>query len=181
MEYNWEQLLTVSTDELPWSDYNDIQKQATEAKKIVSTVQRMISEAAAQYKKKKLKARSKAQANDMALMFADLEPYQSIEQIREAYGWELITDTERAHLMELWELREKTVAANGKYRDAVTDVLDTAIRNAYAPYVNLLEVAERMAALIEERKKESLRQEIAFQREMYLQGLQQELTSPETL
>ncbi len=171
MEHNWERLLTVSPDDLPWGDYDDIKKQAAEAQKVISTAQDIIIDASTRYKKKKLKARNKAQANDMALMFADLEGYESIEQIRDAYGWELISEKEMDRLMELWELRKTMVDETGKYSDPVTDVLDKAVRTAYAPYVNLIEVSARMASLIEERQKEILRQDIAFEREKYLRGL----------
>ncbi len=171
MDYNWEILLTVSPDNLPWRDYKEIQKKAKEAQKIVSTVRSIINDSAVRYKKRKLKARNKAQAEDMALRFADLEKYSSKRDIQDAYGWEFITEREMDRLNELWDLREAMVDENGKYSDPVTDVLELAITSACEPYANLIAVARRMDSIVAEQNQNNIRREVAFEREKYLRGL----------
>jgi len=55
-------------------------------RKDIRTAQKYIKDALAQYRKKKLNTRSKAAANSAAV-FAELEDYRSVEEIRDAYGW----------------------------------------------------------------------------------------------
>ena len=56
------------------------------------TARKYIKDALARYRKDKTRSRSKAKAEDP---FADLEQYSSREDIRDAYGWELITGRNR--------------------------------------------------------------------------------------
>ena len=81
----------------------------------LETAQEGIQEAIARYRKVKLRARSKKQANSPDV-FAELDAYSSQEDIRTAYGYEMISESEMDRLMNLWELREQSKQAEGPYR-----------------------------------------------------------------
>ena len=59
----------------------------------VETAQESIQDAIGRYRKRKLRARSKAKAN-AADVFSELDQYSSMEDIRNAYGYEVITEHE---------------------------------------------------------------------------------------
>lgn len=82
----------------------------------VETAQEIIQDAIGRYRKQKLRARSKAKAN-AADVFSELDEYSSIEDIRNAYGYEVITEHEMDRLMNLWELREQSHEKEGPYTD----------------------------------------------------------------
>lgn len=89
--------------------------------------------------KKKTKARSMAKAE--AGPFAELEDWESMEQIQDAYGYGEITADRRDKLTDLWEARE--AARNSrkgadKYHDLVTEMLETAIRRVGNEYADML-------------------------------------------
>ena len=91
------------------------------------------------YVKKKTKARSMAKAE--ADPFAELEGWESMEQIQDAYGYGEITADRRDKLTDLWEARE--AARNSrkgadKYHDLVTEMLETAIRRVGNEYADML-------------------------------------------
>ena len=64
----------------------------------LETAQEGIQEAIARYRKVKLRARSKKQANSPDV-FAELDAYSSQEDIRTAYGYEMISESEMDRLM----------------------------------------------------------------------------------
>ena len=104
-------------------------------------------EAMNRYIKKKTRARSVAKAE--ADPFAELEGWESLEQIQEAYGYGEITSDRRDKLTDLWEAREaaqRKGKKDGKYHDLVTDMLARAIHSVGNEH------ADEIAAYEEERR-----------------------------
>ncbi len=77
--------------------------------------------------------RSKAKANSEDI-FRPLEEYDSQVDIQNAYGYEMITETEYDRLMELWELRAQSVQKAGPYKDRVVEMLELAARAIWDAY-----------------------------------------------
>jgi len=100
-------------------------KEIAGIRKDIATARTHISDALARYRKAKLKARSKKQAQEKP--FAELEGYPTRESIRDEYGWDLITEARMYHLFDLWDLREKCGKQETVYRDRVTDMLERAM------------------------------------------------------
>ena len=102
------------------------ERRAVEAlKKDIQTAQDSIQDAVSRYRKAKLRTRSKAKANSEDI-FRPLEEYDSQVDIQNAYGYEMITETEYDRLMELWELRAQSVQKAGPYKDRVVEMLELA-------------------------------------------------------
>lgn len=99
----------------------------------VETAQESIQDAIGRYRKRKLRARSKAKAN-AADVFSELNQYSSIEDIRNAYGYEVITEHEMDRLMNLWELREQSQRSDGPYIDRVIEMMELASRAIWVKY-----------------------------------------------
>lgn len=156
LNYNWEKLLSEAEETLPWNDYNAIIAEAKLAQETYLTARSIVYDAQTRYKKKKLNARNKKQAEDMKLCFADLEGYDKEQDIQDAYGWNFITEKEMDRLLALWQLREKYVDENGNYSDPVIDLLDSAMSLLFKPYANQIKVANRMRDIIEAQKKEKM-------------------------
>ena len=78
-------------------------------KKDLRIAQDSIQDAIARYRKAKLRARSKAKASSEDI-FLPLEEYSSRTDIQDAYGYEMISETEYDRLMTLWELRARSLA-----------------------------------------------------------------------
>lgn len=81
--------------------------------------------------------------------FAELEGWESLDQIQEAYGYGEITSDRRDKLTDLWEAREaaqRKGKKDGKYHDLVTDMLARAIHSVGNEY------ADEIAAYEEERR-----------------------------
>lgn len=70
--------------------------------------------------------------------FADLEGYNSKKDIQEAYGWEIITEAEMDRLNALWDAREASLSAAGKYEDRVTKMLERALNSVADEYIDQL-------------------------------------------
>lgn len=90
-----------------WEATTEQQKKAHEMQAIYKaqeTARQAIQEAMNRYIKKKTRARSMAKAE--ADPFAELEGWESLEQIQEAYGYGEITSDRRDKLTDLWEARE---------------------------------------------------------------------------
>ena len=105
-----------------------VERRAIEAlKKDIQTAQDSIQDAVSRYRKAKLRTRSKAKANSEDI-FRPLEEYDSQVDIQNAYGYEMITETEYDRLMELWELRAQSVQKAGPYKDRVVEMLELAAR-----------------------------------------------------
>lgn len=91
------------------------------------------------YVKKKTKARSMAKAE--ADPFAELEGWESMEQIQDAYGYGEITADRRDKLTDLWEAREaarNSRKSADKYHDLVTEMLEVTIRRCGEEYDEML-------------------------------------------
>lgn len=99
----------------------------------LETAQEGIQEAIARYRKVKLRARSKKQANSPDV-FAELDAYSSQEDIRTAYGYEMISESEMDRLMNLWELREQSKQTEGPYRDRCVEMLKLAGQAVWDAY-----------------------------------------------
>ena len=105
-----------------------VERRAIEAlKKDIQTAQDSIQDAVSRYRKAKLRTCSKAKANSEDI-FRPLEEYDSQVDIQNAYGYEMITETEYDRLMELWELRAQSVQKAGPYKDRVVEMLELAAR-----------------------------------------------------
>ena len=125
-----------------WASQPDQLKREREVKdvrKAMDDARAVMQDGLNRYVKKKTKARSMAKAE--ADPFAELEGWESMEQIQDAYGYGEITADRRDKLTDLWEARE--AARNSrkgadKYHDLVTEMLETAIRRVGNEYVDML-------------------------------------------
>lgn len=99
-------------------------------KKDRDTARKYIKDALARYRKDKTRSRSKAKAEDP---FADLQPYSSREDIRDAFGWEIISEKEMDRLIKLWDLREESKNKT-TLEDRVTEMLELAFRACGSEY-----------------------------------------------
>ncbi|MDR1558697.1 MAG: hypothetical protein LBS84_03170 [Clostridiales bacterium] len=108
------------------AQYREKERNARDIRKDIAAARAIIESGLARYKKKKLRARSLKQAEGPNL-FAELEPYESKQEIQEAFGWGYISDTEMHRLWDMWDARENAAANNGKYSDRVTQMLEQAI------------------------------------------------------
>lgn len=133
-----------------WEATTEQQKKTHEMQAIYKaqeTARQAIREAMNRYIKKKTRARSVAKAE--ADPFAELEGWESLDQIQEAYGYGEITSDRRDKLTDLWEAREaaqRKGKKDGKYHDLVTDMLARAIHSVGNEY------ADEIAAYEEERR-----------------------------
>ena len=153
----------INVENYRWSDLEENKKKCNEIKKDISTARGIIGDALTRYIKKKLNARSKKQAEDMALMFKDLEEYGSEREIQDAYGWDIITEKEADRLIDLWRKREKYVNENGKYQDRVTDMVQRAIYGIGDNFIDFLTETEEAERIANERKKEIERENIRYE------------------
>ena len=116
----------------------------------------LITSAVIRYRKEKLKKKSLKDAEQDDL-FAELDDYTSREDIRNCYGYEMITEKEMDRLFYLWDLREeqKQKKRNEGYEDNVTKMLHTAenaIEDKYRERKEELEEIEEKA-LAEARRR----------------------------
>lgn len=137
-----------------WGTHKDQMAEADKIKKDISTARGIINDALLRYKKKMLKARSKKQVEDMSLLFKDLEPYRHEEDIRDAYGWDFISEKEMDRLMDLWEARKKYIDESGKFRDRVTDLVQTAMNGIGGEYFDFLDDTQEAEYFLQNQKKE---------------------------
>lgn len=109
-------------------------------RKAMDDARAVMQDGLTRYVKKKTKARSMAKAE--ADPFAELEGWESVEQIQNAYGYDEITADKRDKLLDLWEAREAAQnsrkAGDNKYHDLVTEMLETAIRRVGNEYADML-------------------------------------------
>lgn len=90
-----------------WASQPDQLKREREVKairKAMDDARAVMQDGLNRYVKKKTKARSMAKAE--ADPFAELEGWESMEQIQDAYGYGEITADRRDKLTDLWEARE---------------------------------------------------------------------------
>lgn len=97
--------------------------------KYVSKVVEEILGAKNKYLRAKTKSRSTKLANDMNKRFAELNGYDSYQDLQESYGCGSLTSKEYDRLCDLWELRQKLQIKNNqeKYEDEITKLYDIAI------------------------------------------------------
>ena len=154
--------------------WNDFHEREAEAKKIsydILTARGLITDALGRYKKKKLNARNKAQAEDMNLRFAELENYTSERDLQDAYGYDIITEKEYERLTDLWELRKSCVDENGKFHDRITELLESAMYSIGEKYMDELREVDNMRRLVNEREKDIERKNIDNDYKKYKAGL----------
>ncbi len=144
-------------------------------KKDIRISQNLIRDAISTYRKKKLKVRSKAAAN-VENPFAKLDDYASIESIRDAYGWELITEDKMQQLMELWDLRANAKSQSGIYRDRIIDMLTAAIDDIFNrfgdPIVNYDEKVAQMRKDAEYVAHENYKNDVERERAQYVRDME---------
>lgn len=145
-------------DALPWQDFESIKIEATRIRKDMATADELIKDAIARYKKKKLSARSKKQAEELVAMFADLEEYDSLDDIQDAYGYDSITERERDRLMSLWEAREQARHNNGIFTDRVIEMLEIARRVIGDKYLDTLDMADTMQRVADQQREQLTRE-----------------------
>ncbi len=87
-------------------------------------VSELITNAVIRYRKEKLKKKSLKKAEEENA-FAELDDYSSRENIRDCYGYDMITEAEMDRLFYLWDLREeqRTKKRSEVYEDQVTKML----------------------------------------------------------
>lgn len=121
---------------LQGEDFRERQREVRAIQKDISTARGVIADGIARYKKARLRVRSKKVATENP--FADLEGYNSKKDIQEAYGWEVITEAEMDRLNALWDAREASLSAAGKYEDRVTKMLERALNSVADEYIDQL-------------------------------------------
>ena len=87
-------------------------------------VSELITNAVIRYRKEKLKKKS-AKAAEEENAFYEIEDYPSRESIRDAYGYDVITEAEMDRLFYLWDLREEQAQKKRTtvYEDTVTKMM----------------------------------------------------------
>lgn len=87
-------------------------------------VSELMTNAVIRYRKEKLKKKSLKKAEDENA-FSELDDYTTREDIRNCYGYEMITEAEMDRLFYLWDLREeqRTKKKSEVYEDQVTKML----------------------------------------------------------
>ena len=81
------------------------EREVKAVRKAMDDARAVMQDGLTRYVKKKTKARSMAKAE--ANPFAELEGWESMEQIQDAYGYGEITADRRDKLTDLWEAREE--------------------------------------------------------------------------
>lgn len=140
-------------------------REIDQLRKDISKARGVIAEALTQYRKKKLKAKSKKQAEENP--FEDLKGYDRKIDILDAYGYGCITEHEKDRLEELWDLREQSGRNSTKYTDRVTEMLERAMDSVGDLYVDqLFEYDMKVRRMHKEAEKTARENnERTFQRE----------------
>lgn len=121
---------------LQGQNFREQKREISAIQKDIGTARGVIADGIARYKKVRLRVRGKKAAEENP--FADLVNYNSREDIRNAYGWEIITEHEMDRLMALWDAREKSLASDKKYEDRVTQMLERALNAIGDEYMDQL-------------------------------------------
>ena len=161
----------IDIEKYRWGDLKENKKKADEIRKDCSTARGIINDALTRYIKKKVGARSKKQAEDMALMFKDLEEYKSEREIEDAYGWDIITEKEADRLKDLWRKREQYVNESGKYQDRVTDLVQRAMNSIGEEYIDFLTETEAAEAIAKARETEILKEKARYEYERRIKSI----------
>ena len=161
----------IDVEKYRWADLKKNKKKCEEIRKDCSTARGIINDALTRYIKKKCGARNKKQAEDMKLMFAPLEDYRSEDDIRDAYGYDCITEKEMDRLIELWRKREQYVNESGKFQDRVTDLVQRAMNAIGEEYIDFLTETEEAEAIAKARETEILKENARFECEMRMKNI----------
>ena len=142
---------------LQGEDFKSQKREIQALQKDIATARGIIADGQARYIKQRLRLRSKKAATEDP--FADLAGYNSKKDIQEAYGWEIISEAEMDRLNALWDAREASLSADGKYEDRVTRMLEKALSSIADEYIDRLmdfqELERRMEADAERIAKEN--------------------------
>lgn len=142
---------------LQGEDFRVQQQDIRVLQKDIATARGIIADGIARYIKQRLRLRSKKAAEETP--FADLEGYNSRKDIQEAYGWEIISEAEMDRLNALWDAREASLSAAGKYEDRVTQMLERALNAIGDEYIDQLsdfqELVRRMESEAERIAREN--------------------------
>ena len=161
----------LDVEKYRWSDLKENKKQCELIRKDISTARGIINDALLRYIKKKVGARNKKQAADMALMFKDLEIYRSETDIQDAYGYDCITEKEMDRLIDLWRKREMYVKESGRFEDRVTDMVRQAMNGIGEDYIDFLNETDEAERIAEARRKEIEKQNRDFAYEQYRRSI----------
>jgi hypothetical protein len=131
-------------------EFLDQQREITAIRKDVATACGIIRDGLTRYKKKMLHARNKQQTEDLT-MFAELDEYDSKNDIQDAYGWDIISDKQMERLNDLWDAREKVIAGQGKFADRVTEMLERAMANCGDIFSDALDEFDELVRYDNER------------------------------
>lgn len=107
---------------------------ADSLKRDIATARKIIDNGMKQYIKRKIGARNKQQIEDQEAFYADLAGYDSKKDIQDAYGWDLISETEMDRLNAMWDAREIAKQNAGKYSDRITEMLEAAMNSVGERY-----------------------------------------------
>ena len=146
-----------------WQAFEQNVERAKEIRKHQAEARNAILDALLRYKKKKTNARIKKEAADMALAFKDLEDYASIDEIHNAYGYDIISESECKRLMALWEAREKYVTKSGEFSDEVTMFINQALNAIGGNYLDFLDETDAAERYV--REEHVKRKGTTFRRE----------------
>lgn len=142
---------------LQGEDFKSQKREIQALQKDIATARGIIADGQARYIKQRLRLRNKKAATEDP--FADLSGYNSKKDIQEAYGWEIISEAEMDRLNALWDAREASLSADGKYEDRVTRMLEKALSSIADEYIDRLmdfqELERRMEADAERIAKEN--------------------------
>ena len=151
-------------------EYLDKEREAAKIRKDILTARGIITDGINRYIKKMLRARNKKQAEDLSV-FDELKDYNGIEDIQNAYGWDIITRAQMDRLMEMWEAREKYIDESGKFTDRVTGMLYR-IRNLCGDeFAETLDEFDAMKARRDAEIKAIEKRNAEIDYEMYIRGL----------
>lgn len=138
-------------------DFRSKKREIQAIQRDIATARGIIADGQARYIKQRLRLRSRKAA--MENPFVDLDGYNLKKDIQEAYGWEIISEAEMDRLNALWDAREASLSAAGKYADRVTQMLERALNCIADEYIEQLvdfqELERRMEADAERIAKEN--------------------------
>ena len=141
-------------------DFRNRKREILALQKDISTARGVIADGKARYIKQRLRLRSKKTAENP---FSALEGYNTREEIRNDYGWEIISEAEMDRLMLLWDVREANKAADGTFEDRVTTMLDMALASVGEQFQDAImefrDLEQRMNADAERVARENQQRE----------------------
>ncbi len=147
--------MKINVDTYNWGHLSQNVAKAKSIRKNLETARDIIKDGMIRYIKRKINARNKKQAEDMELAFKDLADYKSKAEIHDAYGYDIISESEMRRLEELWDARENFVDESGHFSDEVTNLLDYAIRLIGEQYYEFLEETDQAQRIAEEQRRKA--------------------------